>query len=78
MTHSAESWIERFAEALDTDPPTEDEMSFLLELAGVAAHASERTAAPVSCWLAARAGVAPLDALALGKRLATQLEGDGE
>jgi acyl-coenzyme A thioesterase PaaI-like protein len=28
-------------------------------LAGVAAHASERKAAPVACWLAARAGVEP-------------------
>jgi hypothetical protein len=74
MTKSAEDWITRFAEELDIDPPSEDELSFLLELAGVAAHASERTAAPISCWLAARAGVAPGDALAAGKRLAARLE----
>ena len=34
-------------------------MDTLLELAGVAAHASERTAAPIACWLVGRAGLAP-------------------
>ncbi len=77
MTRSGESWIARFAEALDIDPPSEDEVSLLLELAGVAAHTSERTAAPIACWLAARAGVAPGDALAVARRLAATLEGYG-
>ena len=42
----------------------------LLALAAVAAHASERTAAPVACWLVARAGTAPSDALALASAVA--------
>ena len=44
----------------------------LLELAGIAAHASERTAAPITCWIAAVAGLAPADAL----RLAASLPAD--
>ena len=35
----------------------------MLDLAGEAAHSSERIAAPVACWVAARAGVAPEEAL---------------
>lgn len=56
----ASEWIRRFSEALGTEPPSEDDIDTLLGLAAVAAHASHRQAAPVSCWLAARSGV-PLD-----------------
>ena len=59
-TMTAEQWLAAYASALGTAPPTEDELEAVLALAGVAAHASERRAAPVACWLAARAGV-PLD-----------------
>jgi hypothetical protein len=54
---TATEWLRELAERLGTDPPTEEEVEDLLALAGLAAHASERTAAPVSCWIAARAGV---------------------
>jgi hypothetical protein len=67
--------LQRFSELLGTQPPTEDELNDLLGLAGIAAHASERTAAPVSCWLAARAGTAPAEALARAKELASELDG---
>ena len=63
-------WIALFAAALGVEPPTDAETEQLLALAAVAAHASERTAAPVSCWLIARAGVAPSDALAIAGRVA--------
>ena len=67
-----DEWISAFAAAAGIEPPGEEEVELLLELAGVAAHASERTAAPITCWLAAWAGVAPGDAL----RLARALGGD--
>lgn len=73
MTRSANEWVELYAADLGIAPPTEEELNALLGLAGVAAHASERTAAPVSCWLAARAGVSPADALATGEQLASRL-----
>jgi Domain of unknown function (DUF6457) len=53
MAPSAEEWIARFAEALGRPAPGEDEMEAILELAAVAAHSSERKAAPIACWLAA-------------------------
>jgi hypothetical protein len=63
-------WIERFAAALGVDAPDAGTVETLLNLAGVAAHASERTAAPVACWLAAVAGVRPEDALATAEAIA--------
>ena len=55
--------IERFAAALGVDAPSPTEVAELLALAGTAAHASHRQAAPVACWLAARAGLTPAEAL---------------
>jgi hypothetical protein len=66
---NAREWIDAFAERLGVDSPTAEEWSALLDVAGVAAHSSERVAAPVSCWVAARAGVAPSDALAAAREV---------
>ena len=60
---NAREWIDAYSERLGTEPPTSQEWSDLLDVAGVAAHASERMAAPVSCWVAARANVSPEAAL---------------
>lgn len=62
-TSSAQAWIAAFAARLDVDPPDQETIDQLLELAGVAAHASERIAAPIACWLVGRAGITPLMAL---------------
>jgi hypothetical protein len=64
-----DEWLADFAAAAGTTPPTADEIDALLELAGIAAHASERTAAPVTCWIAAEAGITPTAALALAQSL---------
>ena len=45
-----------FAERLGVEPPDDATVETLLDLAGVAAHASERTAAPIACWLVGKAG----------------------
>lgn len=63
-------WIAEFAAEAGISPPTDEEVQQLLALAGIAAHASERTAAPISCWIAARAGLTAADARALAARLA--------
>ena len=60
---TADEWIDRYAAALGVATPTADERATLLALAAEAAHASERVAAPIACWLAARAGLAPDAAL---------------
>ena len=69
---NAREWIDAFAEKLGTTPPTTDEFAQLLDLAGVAAHSSERVAAPVSCWVAARAGVGPEQALQLARTIESE------
>jgi transcription initiation factor TFIIIB Brf1 subunit/transcription initiation factor TFIIB len=51
-----EEWVERFAAELGAETPSEQEFNAILELAAVAAHSSERTAAPVAAWLAGRSG----------------------
>lgn len=72
---TTDEWLERYAAALGVDPPSAEELNDLLALAGVVAHASERTAAPVSCWLAARAGLAPAEARKRASELAEALAG---
>lgn len=62
-------WIHAFAETLDVDPPDEATIEALLELAATAAHASERLAAPLACWLVGCAGVEPAAALADAQRV---------
>jgi hypothetical protein len=57
-------WIERYAAELGVDPPAPAEVERMLALAAHAAHASHRQAAPLACWLAARAGLSPDEALA--------------
>jgi Domain of unknown function (DUF6457) len=49
-----DQWLAEFAEKLGLEPPTGPEVAALLDLAGTAAHSSERTAAPIACWLAGR------------------------
>jgi hypothetical protein len=66
---TAENWISQFAERLGVEAPTEEEVSSLLELASTAAHASERKAAPIACWLAARAGISPGAARAIAEEI---------
>ncbi|HEV8114940.1 MAG TPA: DUF6457 domain-containing protein [Acidimicrobiales bacterium] len=60
---SAAEWVAAFAARLGLEAPTDQEVEVLLELAAVAAHASERIAAPLACWLVGRAGLTPAAAL---------------
>ena len=69
---TAEQWLAAYAEQLGTAAPTPSELETLLALAGVAAHSSERRAAPIACWLSARAGIDPEQAL----RIAERIDGD--
>jgi Domain of unknown function (DUF6457) len=57
-----DEWLAAFAEAAGVERPSVEEIRWLLDLAGTAAHASERTAAPIACFIAARSG-RPLDEL---------------
>jgi hypothetical protein len=52
----ADEWLSEFANAIESEPPDEDTVAQLLDLAATAAHASERIAAPIACYLAGRDG----------------------
>ncbi len=56
-TMSGPDWVAAFALRLNVEAPSNDTMTALLALAGSAAHASERTAAPIACYLVGRAGI---------------------
>jgi Domain of unknown function (DUF6457) len=66
---NANDWLVAYADKLGVAAPTEDELKAVLALAGEAAHASQRIAAPVACWLAARAGVELDEAMRLAKEV---------
>jgi hypothetical protein len=62
-------WLAGFAAALGSRPPDAATIEVLLDLAGVAAHSSERIAAPIACYLAGRLGIDPAEALAVARGL---------
>ena len=68
---NAKDWIDAYAEQLGTDPPTPDELKAILDLAAEAAHASERIAAPVACWLGAKSGKSLDESLAIARSLSS-------
>lgn len=68
----ATEWLARFSSALGVEPPSDEDRQTLLSLASVAANASERLVAPLSCWLVAKSGQGPREALALARELASQ------
>ena len=66
---NAKEWLAAYAERLGIDPPTAEELKAVLDLAAEAAHASERIAAPVACWLSAKAGRSLEESLALAEEI---------
>jgi hypothetical protein len=67
---NAREWIDAYAGRLGIEPPTNEEFTTLLDHAGEAPHTTQRVAAPVACWLTARAGKDPEDALAIAREVA--------
>ena len=61
--------ITAFAREAGVERPSPQEVRELLELAGTAAHASERTAAPLACWVAGRAGLSLAELRAIAERI---------
>jgi Domain of unknown function (DUF6457) len=66
---TADEWIASFAEAIGVEPPPSSTVDTLLEVAASAAHASERIAAPIACYLVALAGADPAKALAAARAI---------
>ena len=66
---TADEWLAAFAERLGVDVPDRTTVADLLDIAGQAAHQSERIAAPVACYLVARSGTDVAAALAIAREL---------
>jgi hypothetical protein len=64
-----DEWIAAFAAEAGVERPSTDEVRELLELAGTAAHASERTAAPLACWIAGRSGLSLAELRVIAERV---------
>ena len=65
-----DEWITAFAREVGIDAPTPEEMGELLKLASIAAHASERPAAPLACFIAGRSDRPIAELLAAAERIA--------
>ena len=66
---NAREWLDDFAAQLGTDPPTNEEIKKLLDLAAVAAHSSERIAAPIACWIGGTTGASIEELQAAAERV---------
>lgn len=67
---TAEEFVAAFAAAAGAPAPTEQQIAELLDLAAVAAHSSERIAAPLCCYVAGLTGRPPSELLALAREVA--------
>ena len=67
---TASEFLQAFAAEAGMPVPNEREIDELLELAGTAAHASERIAAPIACWIGGTSGMPVSDLLAAARRVA--------
>lgn len=66
---NAREWIDAFAAELGTDPPSAEEVKQILDVAAVAAHSSERIAAPVACWIGGSVGATLQELKAAAERI---------
>lgn len=69
---NAQEFLDAFAAAVDVPAPTAQEFDTLLEVAAIAAHSSERLAAPLACWMGGASGMPAADLLRAAQRVATQ------
>jgi uncharacterized protein DUF6457 len=66
---TAEEWLTAFAEEIGAPMPNGGQMDEILRLAAIAAHASERIAAPIACYLTGIAGRALDEAIEVAERV---------
>lgn len=69
---TAAEWIQAFCEEIGADSPSEADSEAILRLAAIAAHASERIAAPIACWVAGASGRSLADLEEVAEGLASE------
>jgi len=70
---TASEFLQAFAAEVGAPAPSADEVDALLELASIAAHASERLAAPLTCWIGGASDMPASELLAAAKRIAPEV-----
>ena len=66
---TAEEWTSAFAAEAGLEAPSAEQVESLLKIAAVAAHSSERIAAPVACYLVGLGGIELDRALEIAERI---------
>jgi hypothetical protein len=69
---NAPDWLAAYAEKIGVPAPTKDELTAVLDLAGVAAHSSQRIAAPVATWMAGKAGLDLAEAMRIAEEIPSE------
>jgi hypothetical protein len=67
---TASEFLHAFASEVGAPAPSPEEVDALLELATIAAHASERLAAPLTCWIGGVSDMPATELLAAARRIA--------
>lgn len=73
-----DEWLAEFCERIGVEPPSKEEVVALLDLAATAAHSSERTAAPLACWIAGRSRRPAAELGEIAKEVAPKTEAGDE
>ncbi len=66
---TAREFLEAFAAEIGAPAPARADFDGLLELASVAAHGSERLAAPLACWMGGVSGRPVSELLGAARRV---------
>jgi Domain of unknown function (DUF6457) len=69
---TVEEFLQAYAAQIGAPVPSREEMDALLEVASIAAHGSQRTAAPLACWIGGASGRPVADLLAAARRVAPE------
>ena len=69
---TVEEFLAAFAAEIGVPAPSGEESAALLEVASIAAHASQRTAAPLACWMGGASGIPITEVLAAARHVAAE------
>jgi hypothetical protein len=72
---TGDEWVDAYCARLGVDAPSREDRAAVLAMAGVAAHASERIAAPIACWIAGREGLTLAEAMRVAREVAAPASG---
>jgi len=69
---TGDDFLAAFAAEIGVPAPSGEESAALLEVASIAAHTSQRTAAPLACWMGGASSMPVDELLAAAKRVAAE------